>query len=384
MEFYAQPHQKKFGDILVKSISDSRWNEIRIAVAWVRESGVRYIAPSIESFLGRTTTSLRVVTGIDFQHTTYEGLSRLLEFERAGNARIYVHHNEASPIFHAKMYLLHNGDHGELIVGSNNLTAAGLFQNDEAGIRLEGALSVPAFAQALEAHRSWSDVNQPLCLELSADLLEELAKRNLISSERKSQGGRSEKESSNQKGQAKGLFSEVPVGVPPVPESELKDTDTHTGMGVEDAADPVSSINEPGASEQSGGILFMRLRISRGTQTQVPIRLISQPFFNNITHVTSARSQLERNIVPAGGKKKKKKKKRHPNTIKLDLPETKNFTDTVARFERIDGKVYYTAYDINSPAGKLIWAELQAGLETGETHMTRPSDPDTSTYWRFV
>lgn len=382
MEFYAQPHQNKFGNILVTSILDPGWSEIRIAVAWVRESGIRYIAPSIESFLGRTKSSLRVVTGIDFQHTTYEGLARLLEFQHAGNARVYVHHNEASPVFHAKMYLFHNGEHGELIVGSNNLTAAGLYQNDEAGIRLRGAISDPAFANALEAHRAWTDIDHPLCLELNGELLEDLARRGLVSSEKRSQGGRSEKESSNQKGHPKGLFAEAPVGVPPVPESELEDTDTHTGMGVRDAADPIKSINEPGASEQSGRILFMRLRISRGTQTQVPIRLISQPFFKDIKQVTSARTNVERNIVPAGGKKKAKKKR--PNTIKLDLPETKEFDDTLARFERIDGKVYYTAYDIKSPAGKLIWAELQAGLETGETHMTKPSDPDASTYWRFV
>src|SRR5204863_7907540 len=56
-------------------------------------------------------------------------ISMLLELE--GDVRVYVRHNEATPIFHPKLYGFRSGVECRVLVGSNNMTGAGLSQNEE-------------------------------------------------------------------------------------------------------------------------------------------------------------------------------------------------------------------------------------------------------------
>lgn len=67
----------------------------------------------------------------DIENTSAEGLRDLLDWESNGSLETHIYHNEANPTFHPKIYLLRNDAEARLIVGSNNITGAGLFVNTE-------------------------------------------------------------------------------------------------------------------------------------------------------------------------------------------------------------------------------------------------------------
>jgi len=93
------------------------------------------LSEQFRAFL-RNGGHLSIVVGIDLKNTTREGLQALLDLEQFGRSETFVYHNEAGSIFHPKVYLFRNTTEARLIVGSNNLTASGLYVNVEAGLRL--------------------------------------------------------------------------------------------------------------------------------------------------------------------------------------------------------------------------------------------------------
>ena len=83
------------------------WDQLDIAVAWVRASGMVYLADRFANFL-RHGGALSVIVGIDLENTTREGLQALLDLEQYGTCETYVYHNEANSVFHPKLYLWRN------------------------------------------------------------------------------------------------------------------------------------------------------------------------------------------------------------------------------------------------------------------------------------
>lgn len=74
------------------------------------------------------------------------------------------------------------------------------------------------------------------------------------------------------------------------------------------------------------------------------------------------------------------------NTLKLELPEMRNMTDPVVRFERTPTGIQYEVYDSPTPQGQSIMQALNIGLAASpaSTHLTKPSTPASSTWWRFI
>ena len=119
----------------------------------------------------------------------------------------------------------------------------------------------------------------------------------------------------------------------------------------------------------------MRLRIARGTQTQIPVRLI-RTFFANDRTVTNSRTGDVHTINPAHARGK-------TNTMKLELPESRNLNQTMARFERTSQGIVYEVYDIGTPGGNQIMAALEEGRRDNSTQMSS-SDPEKATWWRSI
>jgi hypothetical protein len=119
----------------------------------------------------------------------------------------------------------------------------------------------------------------------------------------------------------------------------------------------------------------MRLRIARGTQTQIPMRLTSTFFANDRTVTNSRTGDVHTiNVALARG---------NPNTMKLELPETLNLNQPMARFERTPQGIVYEVYDLGTPGGNQIMATLEDGRRDNTTQMTI-SDPERATWWRFI
>jgi HKD family nuclease len=101
-----------------------------LSVAFVTESGVQ----QIESALRQHTSYVTVFAGIRNDITTYQGLVLLSNI--VGNLYT-VDTGSRAVIFHPKVYLVRGNVSARLVIGSANLTLAGLNNNIEAGMLLD-------------------------------------------------------------------------------------------------------------------------------------------------------------------------------------------------------------------------------------------------------
>lgn len=216
--FYNHPLAHRFGTALSSDIESEKWNRIEIAVAWVRRSGTQHLEPSFKKFLGRGGFA-QITVGVDIENTSAEGLKDFLNLQAAGNIEIHIHHNEAATTFHPKVYLLRNDADARLIVGSNNLTGAGLFVNTEAGLQLDAPLNDPLIRDARTALATWRDPNSGLAKRLDATLLDDLVRLGYVFPEQELRRRRraSGEQSKAKRGTgAQALFKTQRYAAPPV------------------------------------------------------------------------------------------------------------------------------------------------------------------------
>lgn len=383
--FYNQPLSVRFGTKLLQHVDqrsgiETYWDRLDVAVAWVRASGMAYLSDSFVTFL-RNGGHLSFVVGIDLKNTTREGLQALLDLEDYGTSETYVYHNEAGSVFHPKLYLFRNEEEARLIVGSNNLTAAGLYANVEAGLQIDGDLEADVILQAVDALDSWRDMSTSLTIKLDNAFLEELSKEGYVTDEAASRAAmRGERAKKVLRGGNR-LFGSRSYAAPPrtaKPSHISKKfsmaeatTLAGTGSGTQGASS--------GAPAAPGTVLLMRLRkasaTDRPTQTQIPFR-VADTFFRNVTNVRSMHSGVVHGLNDAQARGAR-------NTIKLEIPEMKNFADPVVRFEKTAGGIDYEVHDFGTSKGNQIMASLQSGLPTGDTQSS-VKDITRATLWRYI
>lgn len=103
---------------------------VLLGVAFINESGVK----QIEAQLMANTACVTVFAGIRNDTTSYQGLVRLHDIVN----RLYTVDTGARAfIFHPKLFLVRGKERARLLVGSANLTLAGLNRNIEAGMLLD-------------------------------------------------------------------------------------------------------------------------------------------------------------------------------------------------------------------------------------------------------
>jgi HKD family nuclease len=110
-------------------------NEVRIAVAFMKVTGIKVIEDSIKSCL-RNNGKIEIITGLDFKTTDPKSLQYILNLkEDFPNLDFYCYgdkqNNKTDIVFHPKIYLFSNQKEKTSIVGSTNLTGGGLMTNFE-------------------------------------------------------------------------------------------------------------------------------------------------------------------------------------------------------------------------------------------------------------
>jgi len=381
--FYNQPLATRFGTELLQQVDPSiapYWDTLDVAVAWVRASGMAHLNQRFTEFLGHGG-KICFVVGIDLKNTTREGLQALLDLEQFGDAETYVYHNESGSIFHPKLYLFRNHEEARLIVGSNNLTQAGLFVNVEAGLQVDTRATAPLVRQALDALATWKDTTSQLAFRLNAAFLADLAAGDYVIDERTSRDIIRQDKARRTARRTPALFGTKRFSAPTAPGAMPRPR-----VPAKKAAAPIAGVPAKAASVRApqtptarvpspGDTVIMRLRVARGTQTQIPMRLTST-FFANDRAVTSSRTGEVHgiNVAMARGT---------PNTMKLELPETLNLAQPMARFERTPQGIVYEVYDLGTPGGNQIMAALDDGRRDNTTQMTI-SDAERATWWRFI
>ena len=377
--FYNQPLAIRFGTELLRHVDqvddiDPFWDTLDIAVAWVRASGMAYLSERLANFLqhgGR----LSVIVGIDLHNTTREGLQALLELERFGHCETYVYHNEAGSVFHPKLYLFRNEEEARLIVGSNNITESGLYVNVEAGLQVDTDVNATVIAQALDALSSWKDTESRLAVRLDADFLAQLSRGGYVPDEAAARAELARERGARPRRDAPALFASRRFAPPAGVRREARPAQRAATRVPGTAAAPVAAA----AQVPTGTVLLMRLRkasvTDRPTQTQIPFRVVDT-FFTGAGSVRSAHSGEAHGIIEASARGNR-------NTIKLEIPEMRDFNEPVARFEKSPEGIVYEAYDVGSPQGNQIMASLEEGRRDRSTQMTI-SNADRATWWRFI
>jgi len=117
-------------DVLRQAFDLPNIERVLVSVAFVTEGGVEKIEPHLRPHASQAT----VFAGIRNDSTTYQGLARL----HGVVGQLYtVDTGMRTRIFHPKLYLVRGSERARLVIGSANLTLAGLNNNIEAGMLLD-------------------------------------------------------------------------------------------------------------------------------------------------------------------------------------------------------------------------------------------------------
>jgi hypothetical protein len=111
---------------LIELASEDWLTELTLSAAFANAAGVRAVSAKIALIADRC----RAFIGVRNGSTTAQALSALLKL----GVEVYaVDTSMRARIFHPKFYLAVGNDQGRVVIGSANLTHAGLFNNLEAG-----------------------------------------------------------------------------------------------------------------------------------------------------------------------------------------------------------------------------------------------------------
>ena len=178
--------QQRMGDHLVRLLTQERprFEVFRAFVAYVKASGVLRLAPALESFM-RRGGQVEIVAGVDEGITTRQGLELLNRYSTTA----YVFMNPAAT-FHPKVYLFEiPHTRATAFVGSNNLTAGGLYTNYEMSLGVDLDLRTgddrEAYEHILTFFSGATDLRSGNSRRLTADVISDLVRGGRVTDERR-------------------------------------------------------------------------------------------------------------------------------------------------------------------------------------------------------
>lgn len=363
MMFIAQPVDE-FGrrfceELCSMHAGHRRWHTAEFAVAWVNESGLRKVFDSLREFLSKGGR-VRVTVGLDFGRTSFEGLQLLLELEREADMSTHVFFDEnPACTFHPKVFFFRNDDEACLIVGSNNMTGAGLETNIEAALRIVGPLDTEALLGASEALQVWrDDVGDLRIRRLTPALLMQLRERRYVLTEEDIRSRRREDEGPKQS-------AELPL----FGRSSLRPL--RPGNRARRHKEVVGRTT----GSLLGEVLLMRVRPRRnGKQIQISMKILEASFMHGVQEVVST----DGTIRPIGYNMARGIR----NTARFEAPELGGMKNPVARFQWVvmgapehkPRKVLqYEVFDANVDSeGRKILKKLEDGISIPP--LIRPED----------
>lgn len=120
------------GKVILESFAEPTFTKFSCLVAFVSVSGIHGLSDAIRDSQ-RHISQFDVIVGIDQKATSKESLEELLNL--GINTKIY--YTDSPIIFHPKIYVFDSPTKCRIIIGSSNLTQAGLFQNIEASVVID-------------------------------------------------------------------------------------------------------------------------------------------------------------------------------------------------------------------------------------------------------
>ena len=143
-----------------------------VVVAWAKRSGIQRVAEVLAKFRANGGKS-RLIVGIDEGGATVQGLRMAIDVFDS----VYILRDKRSRTFHPKIYLADADGSSFVFIGSNNLTAGGVFFNYEGALLLVLDLAKEAdqrFHNEVTAYINRLQGDAAICIELSGKVLETL------------------------------------------------------------------------------------------------------------------------------------------------------------------------------------------------------------------
>jgi HKD family nuclease len=214
LSFINQPFDGSLGSRLEFLLERDDIKKLSILVAYAKKSGVIRLLKVLKSFKGRGGT-ISVTVGIDQSNTSKEALELLYEI----CDELYVYHNEKiDQTYHPKFYMLEEEKIIHVFTGSNNLTAGGLYTNNELCtyniLDLEHEQNVANYQYLLETFSSYSDTSVDLCKKVDNNLIDALEHEGYIKTEDKLSDGLKRSIAGSQN--RRRLFGSMTVSAPPI------------------------------------------------------------------------------------------------------------------------------------------------------------------------
>jgi hypothetical protein len=350
--FLVQP-ANGFGHLICQELASEqlgrrRWHAVEFAVAWANYSGLNSVFDSIREFLSEGGR-INVTVGLDFGSTSYEGLCRLLELEQEGDLTTHVFFDEnPACTFHPKVFLFSNDEEARLLVGSNNMTGAGLETNVEAALSFSGDSHDETIRGARHALAAWRDEERDSRIRrLTPELLEQLRDRRYVLTEEEMRARR--REDGSRPSTMLPLFGRS-SSRPQRPGRRA------AGHGHDVGRTTGSALGE---------VLLMRVRPRRnGNQVQISMRILEASFMHGVDEVVSANGSVR----PIGYNIARGVR----NTARFEAPEMSGMQNPVARFQWVNAGraergasrvLQYEIFDAsNHREGRAILRKLEEGI----------------------
>lgn len=353
--FIAQPAYG-FGHLICEELRSEqsgrrRWHLAEFAVAWSNYSGLDRVFDSLREFLSEGGR-VRVTVGLDFGRTTFEGLGRLLALEHEADMSTHVFFDEnPACTFHPKVFLFSNDEEARLLVGSNNMTGAGLETNIEAALSFLGALSDETVRGARDALAAWrDDGGDSRIRRLTPELLVQLQDRRYVLTEEEIRSRRAADDRLR-------VSRESPL----FGRSSIRPL--RPGRGARGHVEGVGRTT----GSALGEVLLMRVRPRRnGNQVQISLKILEASFMNGVEEVVSVDGSIRHigyNMA-----------RRVRNTARFEAPEMRGMQSPVARFQWVNSRhpereskrvLQYEIFDAEADAeGRAILEKLAGGIST--------------------
>jgi HKD family nuclease len=172
-------------------LKTSGLERFRASVAYARWGGIGLIAPNIEAVL-KTGAEFQVLYGVSNGVTTPDCLLYSIYLQELYSTHTFagaVEDQFANATFHPKLFEFRFADKTIAVIGSANLTGAGLIRNTEASVEVECKRGSP-FEKEIEA--AW-DSMQAGSKEVTLSLIRDLKRGGNLGSEQQDNESRSEK-----------------------------------------------------------------------------------------------------------------------------------------------------------------------------------------------
>lgn len=172
------PDGDGLGARLVAALNDPKWITLSAAVAFVKVSGLRYVAQPLATFCAGNPGGVAVTVGVDHGGSSIEAVADLHTILTQHASRLFIAQNPQGrprPTFHPKMWLLADGgDDRLLLLGSGNLTKGGLHTNYEANVSITADAAEDVVIAAEAFLQNLRDPNQPEIVEATVEILQRL------------------------------------------------------------------------------------------------------------------------------------------------------------------------------------------------------------------